>query len=179
LAIHNLNSDRAIGGLTILLPPSAAPTNLGFHDVDYHSGEPYDGTDWPGTITDAGVHWETNSYATDPNANALRWGTLYNFRFDAQVPPTLVNQAELTLFKPGEPASLLMQLDLGPYRLGDLNCDGAVDFADINPFVLLLGDPTAWQAAFPGCPQINGDINGDGAVGFGDINPFVALLSGS
>jgi hypothetical protein len=63
--------------------------------------------------------------------------------------------------------------------VGDLNCDGEVDFGDINPFVLYLSDFTAWQAAYPGCPPHNGDINGDGSFpSFGDINPFVALLSG-
>ncbi len=61
---------------------------------------------------------------------------------------------------------------------GDVNCDGQVDFRDINPFVLLLTNPDAWHATFPGCPTINGDINGDGVVDFRDINPFVLLLSG-
>jgi hypothetical protein len=60
---------------------------------------------------------------------------------------------------------------------GDLNCDGGINFGDINPFVLILSNPTGWQGAYPGCPFLNGDINGDGRVNFGDINPFVALLS--
>ncbi len=60
---------------------------------------------------------------------------------------------------------------------GDVNCDGTIDFGDINPFVLILSDPQAWQLTFPGCPWQNGDINGDGGVDSGDINPFVALLS--
>jgi hypothetical protein len=65
-------------------------------------------------------------------------------------------------------------------RCGDLNCDGAIDFSDINPFVLLETNAAAWRAASFGCPTKNGDINGDGTYGqrsFGDINPFVALLS--
>ncbi len=62
---------------------------------------------------------------------------------------------------------------------GDLNCDEVVGFGDINPFVLILADPTAWQAAYPGCPWQNGDINTDSTVDFGDINPFVALLTGN
>ncbi len=62
--------------------------------------------------------------------------------------------------------------------VGDMNCDGSVDFGDINPFVLAMTDLAAWQAAFPGCPVANGDINSDGAVDFADINPFVALLAG-
>ncbi len=63
--------------------------------------------------------------------------------------------------------------------VGDLNCDGLVDFGDINPFVLYLSNFGAWQAAYTDCPPTNGDINGDGLYpDFGDINPFVALLSG-
>ena len=59
---------------------------------------------------------------------------------------------------------------------GDLNCDGVVDFGDINPFVLILSNFTAWQQTYPGCPPQNGDIDGNGSVGFEDINPFVALI---
>jgi hypothetical protein len=65
-----------------------------------------------------------------------------------------------------------------PVIPGDLNCDGSVNFGDINPFVLRLSNPAGYQQQFPGCPDANGDINGDGSVNFGDINPFVALLSG-
>jgi hypothetical protein len=66
---------------------------------------------------------------------------------------------------------------LRPLCLGDLNCDGQVDFGDINPFVLRLSNPAGYFATFIGCPNGNGDINGNGSVGFDDINPFVALLS--
>jgi hypothetical protein len=64
---------------------------------------------------------------------------------------------------------------------GDLNCDGTVDFADINPFVLYLSNFAGWQATFPRCHALNGDINGDGTYGqssLGDINPFIELLIG-
>ena len=71
-------------------------------------------------------------------------------------------------------------VDMGAYEVpfGDLNCDGRVDFGDINPFVLALSDPSAWQAAYPGCELLYGDISGDQELDFGDINPFVALLTG-
>ncbi len=68
---------------------------------------------------------------------------------------------------------------LNPGIAGDLNCDAAVNFGDISPFVLALTDPSAYQQAFPNCSTMNGDINGDGSFDFGDINPFVALLVGS
>jgi hypothetical protein len=66
------------------------------------------------------------------------------------------------------------------HPIGDMNCDGTIDFGDINPFVLYLSNFTVWQAAYPSCPPEIGDINGDGIYGqtsFGDINPFVTLLS--
>ena len=61
---------------------------------------------------------------------------------------------------------------------GDLNCDGVVNFDDINPFVLALSDPAGYAAQYPRCHILNGDCNGDGAINFDDINAFVALLSG-
>lgn len=65
---------------------------------------------------------------------------------------------------------------------GDLNCDGQVDFGDINPFVKYVSGCAAWQAAYPNCPGENGDINLNGnhacnGYPFDDINSFVNLLS--
>ena len=69
-------------------------------------------------------------------------------------------------------------LDGRTILLGDMNCDGVVNFLDINLFVLALTDPAGYQAQLPGCPILNGDFNGDGRVGFDDINAFVAALGG-
>jgi hypothetical protein len=60
---------------------------------------------------------------------------------------------------------------------GDMDCNGWVDFDDINPFVMALSDPAAYAAAYPDCDFNHADCNGDGRVDFDDINPFVALLS--
>ena len=64
-----------------------------------------------------------------------------------------------------------------PYRHGDLNCDGTVDFGDINPFVLALANPTQYDVDFPDCDFLLADMNCDGTAWFEDINPFVACLS--
>jgi hypothetical protein len=104
-AVQNLTSHRAAKSFTVPLPPGAVVTNIGFHDVDYHSGEPFDGTDWPATILPGSITWSTSSFETNPNANALRWGTLYNFRFDANVPPG-TSPVTLGLFRPGAPATI-------------------------------------------------------------------------
>lgn len=59
---------------------------------------------------------------------------------------------------------------------GDMNCDWQVTFADINPFVLALTDPAAWQLAYPRCFVLNGDCDGDGEFNALDINAFVSLI---
>lgn len=61
--------------------------------------------------------------------------------------------------------------------VGDLNCDGEVDFGDINAFVLALTDPVGYAQAYPACELGNADINGNGKVDFEDINPFIDLLT--
>lgn len=61
--------------------------------------------------------------------------------------------------------------------LGDANCDGRVDFLDINPFVALLTG--TYDEKFPDCHgHTFCDLNGSGDIDFGDINPFVALIVG-
>jgi formylglycine-generating enzyme required for sulfatase activity len=61
--------------------------------------------------------------------------------------------------------------------VGDMNCDGVVDFKDINPFVLAIQSKPLYEAAYPGCDWRNGDCNGDGWVDFRDINCFVARMT--
>jgi hypothetical protein len=63
------------------------------------------------------------------------------------------------------------------YELGDLDCNGLLDFGDINPFVLALSSPTAYAAAYPECNRTLADCNNDDVVDFRDINPFVLLLT--
>ena len=102
-ALYNLNSDLAADGFSVMLDAGAIVTSVGFHDIDYHSGEAYDGTDWPGTVLADRIEWETVD--SGPLANALRWGTTYNFRFTVDRPP-LTASATIDLFGPGSGESL-------------------------------------------------------------------------
>ncbi len=61
---------------------------------------------------------------------------------------------------------------------GDANCDGFVNFGDVNAFVLALSDFAAWRALYPNCPFGNLDLNGDGKLNFGDIGGMVSVLLG-
>lgn len=106
-ALFNQNSDRCARSFSV--PTGGAViTNIGFRDVDYHSGEPYSLTNWTSSIVSNVLTWSTETFATNPNANALRWGTMYNFRFDADIPPSPENgDITIGLFKPGTPTSVL------------------------------------------------------------------------
>ena len=111
MRIYNQNLDRAIQSFSVPLGPGVNVSNIGFHAPPQHPGWAHDGT-----LGDAGysstpwdVHpdanfmtWNTETFATNQNANAIRWGTLYNFRFDADQAPNPTN-ATVGFFKTGSP----------------------------------------------------------------------------
>ncbi len=69
-----------------------------------------------------------------------------------------------------------LQLIRNADRRGDLNCDGVVDFFDIDPFLLALFDASAFAAAHPQCDLANADLSLNGIVDFFDIDPFLTCL---
>jgi hypothetical protein len=133
-AIQNVTSDRSIMSFKVLIPHGATLRNIGFADADYHSGEPYDKTDWAVTREEGAsvtnfLIWSTDSFSANEDANALRWGTVYNFWFESNVGPGgggLVSgskrNGELTFFKPGGPPSMGWYAQ-SPQRCGDSFCD--------------------------------------------------------
>jgi hypothetical protein len=58
--------------------------------------------------TAASVTWSSETLAQNANANALRWGTLYNFRFDSTQAPTAAT-ATVGFFKTGQPITVAIQ----------------------------------------------------------------------
>ncbi|MEM7262070.1 MAG: hypothetical protein AAF488_08770 [Planctomycetota bacterium] len=136
-ALYNANSARAAGSFSVPLPLSNVIEALGFHDVDHHSGEPHSGVDWSPVRGAIAQTWSTFEWSTDANANALRWGTLYNFRFRTNAPPVL-GEVTIGLFTPGTPSSATLAAlvpqtataDHLPFVRGDLNHDGGLDIAD-------------------------------------------------
>lgn len=130
-SVENFNSDRAAQWFRVPIPAGALVQNHEFHDVDYHSGEPQVGTDWVAATLSNAVTWTTETFSANPNANALRWSTLYNFRFDANVGPSPTTGI-LGLFKPGTPSQLEFQT-IGPaLAFMDCNGNGRLDSCDVN-----------------------------------------------
>lgn len=66
--------------------------------------------------------------------------------------------------------------DLCEYALGDLNCDGEVDFFDIDAFLLALLDPPAYAAQYPDCYHELADADASGIVDLFDLDPFVVCV---
>ncbi len=63
--------------------------------------------------------------------------------------------------------------------LGDMDCNGEINFDDISLFVFAIGNQSGWEATYPDCPWLNGDTDEDGDVDFDDIAIFVALIGTS
>ena len=130
-AMQNLNSDRSARSFSLPIDPLANVTNIGFHDVNYHSGEPFDPTDWTGQVAGSLISWSTLSFDQNPNANALRWSTLYNLRFEADRPP-VATMVRLDLFKPGA-LGFVTAPTIGPqHPPPDCNGNGLPDGCDLD-----------------------------------------------
>ncbi|MEM6570853.1 MAG: hypothetical protein AAF957_20745 [Planctomycetota bacterium] len=100
-AVQNLTSDISANSFSVSLPCGPVTSSeLFFRDVDSHSGDPYDPTDWTFAQTGTELTWTGGDFAANPNSNAIRWGTLYNFGFTADAAPVMGN-ASLGLFKSG------------------------------------------------------------------------------
>ena len=167
-AIYNMNSDSSGGSFSVPIPAGVTVTNATFKDIAYHSGEAYDGTDW--TISNSGgqLTWQcTQTFAQNPNANALRFGTLYNCAFDANSPGVTGNTA-LGVFKTGASVAVRGLVPATPCRSGDLDCNGIINGADLGS---LLANWGPCPGGTPGCP---GDLNNSGIVDGADLGTMLS-----
>jgi hypothetical protein len=130
-AIYNQNLDRGIQSFSVprLLIPDISGAelggeqNIGFHAPPQHPGFPADGTqgnagfssaEWTFDASVTSLTWNSETFAQNPNANAIRWGTLYNFRFDSTTSPVASN-ATVGFFKAGAPITVAIE---GPAPIG-------------------------------------------------------------
>jgi len=120
-ALYNENLDRAIQSFSVPLGLGTNISNIGFHAPPQEPGWPNDGTfnnqgysSAPWTVTQApdSITWNAETFAQNQNANAIRWGTLYNFRFDADQPPQSAD-ATVGYFKTGSPMTVAIQAPAG------------------------------------------------------------------
>ncbi|MEZ5429076.1 MAG: carboxypeptidase-like regulatory domain-containing protein [Pyrinomonadaceae bacterium] len=125
-AVYNQNINRAIQSFSIPVGNGVVLTNVGFHAPPQQPGWSGDGTmneagfsstPWPSTQAGGALTWSTETFAQNPNANAIRWGTLYNFRFDSDRPPQTTD-ATIGFFKTGAPITVQVQGPSAPVQAG-------------------------------------------------------------
>ena len=112
------------------------------------------------STTDTEVTWSSpQTFPENANTNALRWGTMYNFWFVADVQPA-EGEVTLGLFRPGTPEVVSAMVSVpGSLCSADLDGDGSVGILD---WLALLA---AWGPN-PGHPA---DFDGDDNVGILDL----------
>jgi len=120
-ALYNQNLDRGIQSFSVPLAPGVNISNIGFHAPRQEPGWANDGTfnnqgysSTPWTVMQDGssITWSTETFAQNQNANAIRFGTLYNFRFDADQPPQSASSI-VGFFKTGSPMMVAIQAPMG------------------------------------------------------------------
>lgn len=169
-AIYNNNSNRSVRGVELPLDKGMAISNVQTVVAPFHSGEHY-GTE-PWTYTTDEVLWiGTDSYEVDPEASAIRFGTLHTVSFDSNCPPAPREMA-LSLFIPGTPDYVAQVVD-GPACgdtgiPGDFTGDGQVNGEDLT---ILLGN---WGSTDP-----EYDLDGSGGpVDGGDLTVLLGNWTG-
>ena len=121
-AIYNENLDNGIQYFQIPVFSGVNISNVGFHAPPQEPGwandgtfmnQGYSSTPWSVDQQLSHIQWSCETFAQNQNANAIRWGTLYNFRFDAQAPPQNVPNAFVGLFKTGSAIAVTIQAPMG------------------------------------------------------------------
>ncbi len=171
-AIYNMNGQRSIRDVFVGLPEAKnrVVDSIEFYSPSYHDDidEQIVNTPWSATA-EYDMQWKTDTYAQNPLANAIRWGTMYHFAFELEHPWTYPgNQGVLIgFFGPNEPDDLIYIFEAITPLTGipvlcapDLNGDGQLNFFDVSQF---LGEYSA-----------GADYNYDGVTNFFDVSAFLA-----
>jgi hypothetical protein len=116
-ALFDMNLDRSIQSFSVPVGMGVNISNIDFHAPPQHPAWANDGTfnsqgysSAPWTVTQAAdsITWNSETFGQNQNANAIRWGTLYNFRFDADQAPNPTD-ATVGFFKTGSPIGVVIQ----------------------------------------------------------------------
>lgn len=198
--VYNQNSTRGVQKVSIPVPGGVTLSNIDFNDADYHSNEVYSGLDWSGTQLGASIEWQSQDHSTNVNANAVRWGTAYSYRFTANASP-VTGLMTLGLFQPHATAanevttSVLVPSGTFVPGITGLSCSVADDdvalswtngttYTSIQLFrqgsllATLPGTATSYDDLDQATGNYNYTVAGfDGAVGSGPVNCSVSVLA--
>ena len=161
-AVHNQNSDLNVGSFSV--PAAGSISDYFFSDVDYHDGpdENISGADWVPVEGANSISWACEPFIGNTNANAIRWGTMYNFSFVSDAAPV---DGEVTVGMWKAPAvqfTANVQVPGGVSCPADLTGDNVLDFFDVSAFLNAFNaqDPIA-------------DFDDNGVFDFFDVSAFL------
>ncbi|HMN41576.1 MAG TPA: GC-type dockerin domain-anchored protein [Phycisphaerales bacterium] len=168
-AVFNLNSSRCGAAFSVPVSAYASISGIGVNAAPYHSGEIYDNTPWTGVKSGASVKFSAPAkYSSNPNTNALRWGTMHNYWFTANVPPAQsTGSVTIDLFKPGTPGFIVVAGLPVPSEVpctADFDSSGDLAILDIFEYI------NRWFVADPRC-----DVNHANGVNEQDIFDFINI----
>ncbi|MEM7231495.1 MAG: hypothetical protein AAF517_04945 [Planctomycetota bacterium] len=150
-SLFNLDFERNVRSFTIDIPSSTQISGVEFHAPRDHDVS-FSNDAWTHSRTGTGLTFTTTE---GDDANPLRWGTMYTFRFDANAEP-VETTATIGLVPPGE-TNEYSGLTRGPaaggitFKRGDSTGDGAINVTDAVATLAFLfrGEeaPTCFDAA--------------------------------
>lgn len=86
-AVYNMNSDRGVRSFSVPVgTDGSVERSAGFSAVRSH-GETWSNDPWRVQVADGRITWSVAAHAQSPDANAIRWGTLYTFWFESAAAP--------------------------------------------------------------------------------------------
>jgi len=169
-AVYNMNADRAVRLVSIPIPNAITFWDVGMSYPSHHSGEPFSSTTWQFSGDNQAGTWWAPTFAQDPNANAIRWGTMYSFWLMVDRAPS-VAPATLGLFKPGETSSVTVPVyavsAIPPICPVDANGDGRTNGADLSVLLFQFGQTVER-------PGAGADFNVDGVVNAADLSVLLS-----
>lgn len=161
-AVHNQNSNLNVGSFSVPNPGDAS--GFYFSDIDHHDGpdELISGADWAPQEGANSITWATDSFISNPNANAIRWGTMYNYSFVSSAAPEMGEVTVGMWVNPNIQLTATLQVPGAGVCEADLTGDGNLDFFDISAFLngFNTQDPIA-------------DFDNNGAWDFFDVSAFL------
>jgi len=165
--VYNQNSHLAVASFSV--PMSTVGANHGFNDITYRDivDENVDGTDWAPVDGGSGISWNTTTHSAGNQwGNAVRWGTMYNFWFETDAPPTN-GDTTVGSFIGGHTMAIAGVVPTTAAGCpADFTGDGELDFFDVSAFLAAFGsgDPSA-------------DFTGEGDYDFFDVSAFLTAFS--
>jgi len=171
-AVYNHNSDRGAQKFYFPLADAAPVSEFTFRAPQWHSGEPYSNTPWTMVKDGNRLVFSGQTFESNANGNAIRWGNTFSFGFTTTVAPSN-GRAVLSLFKPPAAGTGLREIFADnlpvptPPCIADFDGSGVTNPDDLANFI-------ACYFSEPPCAEA--DINADDIINADDLSDYVAAF---